>query len=157
MVLNSEFQAQRFNRRFDMIRWQYAFLATMLALAPVTVMAQLKDLAAKAQMGLEPFARAAFDKAIAEKRPVLVAVSASWCPVCRVQENLIRRKLAPDAAFAAATFYRVDFDADKPNVAAFKASSQSTLIAFRDGKEIGRMVGSTDTGKIKAFAEQLVK
>jgi thioredoxin 1 len=139
------------------IRWQHIILAITLALAPAMVSAKTKDLSAKAQMGLEPFNRAAFDKAIVEKRPVLVAVSASWCPICRVQENLIRRKIAPEAAFAASTFYRVDFDADKPNVEAFKASSQSTLIAFRGGKEIARMVGSTDTDKIKAFAGQLLK
>jgi thioredoxin 1 len=139
------------------MRWQHMILVMALAVVPAAASAQPTDLSAKAQMGLEPFARAAFDKAIAEKRPVLVAVSASWCPICRVQENLIRRKIAPDAAFAATTFYRVDFDADKPNVEAFKASTQSTLIAFRGGKEIARMVGSTDTGKIKAFAEQLVK
>jgi thioredoxin 1 len=140
-----------------MIRWLHIITALMLALAPATTSAEVIDQSAKAQMGLEPFARATFDKAIAEKRPVLVAISASWCPVCRVQENLIRRKLAPDANFVSVAFYRVDFDADKPNVEAFKANSQSTLIAFRGGKEIGRMVGSTDTSKIKAFAEQLVK
>jgi thiol:disulfide interchange protein len=32
----------------------------------------------------QPFDQAAFDAALAEGRPVLVEVSASWCPVCRV-------------------------------------------------------------------------
>jgi thioredoxin 1 len=134
---------------------------TLLAVAAILparlVWAQSVDLSAKAQMGLEPFAKSKFDATMKARQPVLVMVSASWCSVCRVQENVIRRLVAPDDAYAEATFLRVDFDSDKPAVKQFKADTQSTLIAFRNGKEIGRMVGSTDTGKIKNFAAQLVQ
>jgi thioredoxin 1 len=135
----------------------FAILATVALLPARLSFANPVDLSAKAQMGLEPFASAKFDSLIKAKQPVLVMVSASWCPVCRVQENVIRRLVAPEDAYAKATFLRVDFDADKPAVKKFKADTQSTLIAFRNGTEIARMVGSTDTSKIKAFAAQMVE
>jgi len=38
---------------------------------------------------------------------------------------------------------RVDFDQQKPVVKAFKADRQSTLIVFKDGREVGRSLGDT--------------
>jgi thioredoxin 1 len=130
-------------------------MAILASVSPISGSAQTVDKAAKAQMGLEAYVPGKFDAVMSAKKPVLIMVSASWCPVCRVQENVVRRLLAPEAAYADVTFLRVDFDSQKPEVKYFKADTQSTLITFRNGKETGRMVGSTDTAKIKAFTSTL--
>jgi thioredoxin 1 len=130
-------------------------MAILAAISPISSAAQSIDKSAKAQMGLEAYVPEKFEAALAAKKPVLVMVSASWCPVCRVQENVVRRLLAPQPAYADVAFFRVDFDSQKPEVKYFKADTQSTLITFRNGKETGRMVGSTDTAKIKAFTATL--
>ena len=47
----------------------------------------------------------------------------------------------------------IDFDADKPLLKHYKVGMQSTLIAYKGDKEIGRSVGDTT----KAGIEELVK
>lgn len=99
------------------------------------------------------FERGAFDAAIAAGEPVLVDITAAWCPVCRVQQDILA-DLSADPKFAGIRILAVDFDAQKDVVRSFGARSQSTLILFADGKEVGRSVGDTDPARIAALLEQ---
>lgn len=89
-----------------------------------------------------PFSRSAFEAAQAAGRPILVDIYAPWCPVCRAQEPILEG-LAAQPANDDLTVFRVDFDNQKDVVRSFRATTQSTLIAYRGTQETGRSAGDT--------------
>ena len=102
-----------------------------------------------------PFDQAAFDKLQTEGKPVLVIIHADWCGICKKQEPIIDDLLTTPALKTIAAF-RVDFDQQKNIVKKFKASTQSTLIVFKGGKEVGRSTGVTDKGSIAALMKKAI-
>lgn len=101
----------------------------------------------------QAFSQEAFAAALASGKPILVHVTAGWCPTCRAQKAVLA-KLEDDPRFKDILVFDVDFDAQKPVVAAFKARSQSTLVVFKGGIETARAVGQTDPGVIDALLAQ---
>lgn len=93
------------------------------------------------------FSRPAFQAAQAAGRPILIDVYAPWCPVCRAQEPILG-SLSAQPANAQLIVFRVDFDNDKDTVRSFRATRQSTLIAYRGATETGRSVGDTDAASL---------
>jgi thioredoxin 1 len=116
-----------------------------------------KDSMAKQEAMMSPrfvaYSDAAFTAAQKAKQPIIVAISALWCPVCKNQE-IILSKLMKDPAYAKTAFFKVDFDSQKAAVGKFKAKSQSTLIAFRGGTEVSRIFYTADAGKVTELAAQ---
>ncbi len=104
----------------------------------------------------QPFSQDAFAAALAAGKPILVHVTAGWCPTCRAQKAVLA-KLENDPRFKDILVFDVDFDAQKPVVAAFKARSQSTLVVFKGGVETARAVGQTDPGAIEARLSQAIR
>lgn len=102
-----------------------------------------------------PFSAARFAKVSAAHKPVLVDISASWCPVCKVQKSAIEHALLTNPAFTNLVILDVDFDNQKDAVRGFNATAQSTLIFFRDGKEKARLVGVTDPDVIDAMMHRI--
>jgi thiol-disulfide isomerase/thioredoxin len=100
-----------------------------------------------------PFTEAAFAAAKASGKPVLVEITASWCPTCARQRPILTRLFnRPD--FAGLQVFNVDFDSQKDVVRAMGANMQSTLIVFAGGAEKGRSVGDTDPASIRALLEK---
>ena len=97
-----------------------------------------------------PYRADRFARAQAEGKPVLIDITASWCPVCRVQNAVITRDLFKPE-FARYAIFDVDFDSQKDVVRQFDATTQSTLIIFRGKKETARLVGGTDPALIEAM------
>ncbi len=97
----------------------------------------------------QPFEQAAFDAAMEAGKPILVEVSAPWCPVC-VQQKKIMAELFADPKLAEIVQFEVDFDSRKDVLKAFGVQKQSTLIVFAGGAEISRTVGDTDPARIAA-------
>ena len=93
-----------------------------------------------------------FEAAQISGRPILVDISASWCPTCWAQKPTID-SLAAMSEFKDLIIFAVDFDNQKSVVRNFRAQSQSTLIAFRGQAETGRSVGDTDPESIRALVE----
>jgi thioredoxin 1 len=121
----------------------------LAAIAGAAVALSTGLLTQKARAGT-PFTQQAFDAARAAGKPVLVDITASWCPTCKAQRPIIER-LSADPRFADLVVLEVDFDSQKDVVRAFKARAQSTLIVFRDTAETGRSVGDTDPAAIEAL------
>jgi thiol-disulfide isomerase/thioredoxin len=96
---------------------------------------------------IRPFTTAALVAAQRAGRPILVDVHADWCPTCRAQAPVIA-SLVADPANANVVFLRLNFDTQQRERAALRATSQSTLIAFRGRRETGRLQGVTDAGQI---------
>lgn len=106
-----------------------------------------------AHAGQEAFTQNAFDKLQKDGLPILVSIHADWCPTCRVQAPIVE-KLLNKAEYRHINALRVDFDQQKAVVSAFKAITQSTLIVFKGGKEVGRSVGDTSEAGIEALLKK---
>jgi thioredoxin 1 len=95
---------------------------------------------------------AAFESAQNAGKPIVVHITASWCPICKKQQPTIDA-LARDAKFAGMTVFWVDFDSKKDVLAKFKVSKQSTFIAFKGTKETARSTGATGADQIRELYE----
>jgi thioredoxin 1 len=95
----------------------------------------------------KPFTQAALAEALKEGKPILVHIFAAWCPVCRAQKPIIE-EFAAEPQYKNLIVFDVDFDTQKDDVRALGARAQSTLIAYKGGKEVGRSVGDTNANSI---------
>ena len=90
----------------------------------------------------QSYSQSTFNKLNAEGKPVLVEVHADWCSTCRAQAY-VTDALLNEAPYRNITALRVDFDSQKDIVRALHVSKQSTLIIFKNGREIARSLGDT--------------
>jgi thioredoxin 1 len=131
------------------------FATALFALAALSGSAQVNadkmdDKMAMKKMAanqVRPFSTAALNAAKQAGSPIVVAVHADWCPVCRAQAPIVAQ-LAADPANAKVVFFRLNFDSQRSERAALRAASQSILIGFKGQREVARTQGVTDAGKI---------
>lgn len=86
-------------------------------------------------------------------KPILVDVFAAWCSVCRAQSPILH-KLTEEPKYKNLLVLKADFDAQKDELRALDVRSQSTLIVFKDGKEVGRSVGDTSEFSIEGLLDK---
>jgi thiol-disulfide isomerase/thioredoxin len=103
-----------------------------------------------AAAGGEKFTWAAFEAAQKAGKPIVVEISADWCPVCRVQQPIVEDLVFSDK-FKSMVHFAVDYDKQKDVLRKFNAQKQSTLIVFKGAKEMGRSVGDTKRPSIEAL------
>ena len=96
---------------------------------------------------IKPFTSAAFDAAKAAGRPILIDVSAPWCPTCKAQHPILSG-LEAEPKFKDLVVLDVDFDSQKDVLRRFGVRMQSTLIAFKGDKETKRSTGDTKPASI---------
>jgi thiol-disulfide isomerase/thioredoxin len=94
--------------------------------------------------------QAAFDAAQKAGKPILVEVTAPWCPVCKAQAPILN-DLRGQPEFKDLQTFTIDFDSQKDLLRAFKVSKQSTLIVFKGATEVGRSTGDTNPVSIEAL------
>lgn len=119
-------------------------LFTLSALLPLATAGEIK-----------PYRQADFDTLTSGGKPVLVAIHASWCPTCKAQKPILKDVMGMPA-YRDVTTLMIDFDADKPLLKKFKVGMQSTLIAFKGTKEVGRSVGDTTRAGIEGLVKRSV-
>ncbi len=100
-----------------------------------------------------PYTPDAFAAAQKAGRPILIEVSAPWCPICRTQKPILAG-LRQQARFRDLVIFEVDFDSQKDVLRRFDARMQSTLIAFKGETETGRSVGETQPEWIEGLVEK---
>lgn len=103
----------------------------------------------------KPFDAAAFAAAQAAGKPILVEVTAPWCPTCKAQKPIISG-LAAKPKFKDLVVFQIDFDSQKDLLKKFEVFMQSTLIAFKGAKEAGRSTGDTNAASIEALLDKTV-
>ena len=99
-----------------------------------------------------PFEQATYDAALASGKPMLVEITADWCPTCRKQKAVFA-DLLQDPRYADLVILDVDFDSQKDLVRALGAQKQSTLIVYAGGRETARAVGTARAKKIEALLD----
>lgn len=129
-------------------------------------MKQLREVAVSVVLGLalmgaaaadiNPYTDEAFKAALAEQRPVLIDVYATWCPTCRRQAQILAGLLAEES-FEELLVLKVDWDAQRDIARRFGAPRQSTLIAFRGAEERGRSVADTREDSIRELLVEAVR
>ena len=100
-----------------------------------------------------PFNKTAFDKALADGKPVVVDFAASWCPTCKEQKPIVQ-SLLKDPKRQSLTVFVADFDKEEALKQRLKVTMQSTLIAFKGGKEVARSTGQTDKTELGALLDK---
>ena len=101
------------------------------------------------------YSPSAFDAALKDGKSILVEIHATWCPTCKAQAPILA-KIEAKPEYKDLVVVHVDFDSQKDAVQRFGARMQSTLIAFKDGKETGRSVGETDPAQIAALVAKAI-
>ena len=122
---------------------RYPKIFSLLAASAIIVLSTQLTTAAE----MKRFDQAGFEAAQAEDRPIVVDITATWCPTCAAQKPIIE-SLAADPAYAEMVIFHVDFDDQKDVVRDRGAQMQSTLIAYDGETETGRSVGDTDPQSI---------
>lgn len=90
--------------------------------------------------------------AIAAGKPVLLWFHKMGCPTCAAQQPTLDSYLKQHDGLMA---YKVNFAEDKAANESYGVGMQSTLIVFREGKEITRSTGETDAAKLQMLLGQL--
>lgn len=95
----------------------------------------------------------AFAAAQEAGRPILVQISAPWCPICRAQKPVLAT-FAAEPRFKDLAIFTIDFDSQRDLVRRFGAQMQSTLIVYKGGTEVARSVGETQAEWIEPLLEK---
>ena len=101
------------------------------------------------------FDASAFAAAQAAGRPVLLDVSAWWCPVCASQNATIKQTVGA-TTYAKLLILHIDFDRQEPIWRGFDVVKQATLIGFKGKREVGRLEFVTDKTQIKSLLDTVV-
>jgi thioredoxin 1 len=90
---------------------------------------------------LQPYEASEVQKIIRTGAPVVVHVYAPWCLQCRAQASILSA-LPSDARAGKLKFFRVSYDQQKDVVSSLNCP-RSTVIAYKNGKEVARMSWGT--------------
>ncbi len=85
-------------------------------------------------------------------RPVLVDLWAAWCGPCRVVGPIVD-EIAGERAESLDVF-KLDVDANPEVAMRYGVNSIPTLLVFRDGEEVGRVVGALPKARIEAQLDE---
>jgi len=94
-----------------------------------------------------------FDTLLAEGKTIVVHIHADWCGTCKAQDVQINAAInSPE--FKDVIFFEVDYDSQRKHVKFFNGKLQSTIIIFKAGSEIGRVIAERDPGELQAFLKK---
>ncbi len=99
---------------------------------------------------IKHFAEDTFNHAI-KQGVVLVDFYADWCGPCRMMTPVLE-KVAKEVK-GRATIGKLDIDAAQGIASQFQVTSIPTLILYKEGKEVGRLVGLRDAAAVKQFID----
>jgi thiol-disulfide isomerase/thioredoxin len=96
------------------------------------------------------YSAGAVKSAIASGKEVVVHVYAPWCLQCRAQASILNSISSPGV-----TVFRVDHDGQADVVKALGVP-RSTIIAYKGGKEVGRMSWGTSEASVRDVLKPLL-
>ena len=127
-------------------------MKSLMAAAFLAVLGSFSSFAVSAEL---PFNQAQFDATRSAGRPVAVVFHADWCPTCRAQAPVLKGLVATPA-LKSLTLYVANFDTEKALKRSLGVTQQSTIVVFKDGKEIARSTGDTQRDRLDALLKQAI-
>ena len=106
--------------------------------------------ATSSSAGEQPFDKAAFERALAEGKPVIVDFFADWCPTCKAQKPHVQSLLG-EPKMKEVTLFIADYDKEKDLKKVLRVTQQATFVVFKGGKEVGRSTGQTKKEDLAAL------
>ncbi len=106
-------------------------------------------------MSPQTFDDKAFAAAQNAGKPILLHVTAPWCPTCKAQAPILS-KLEAQPKFKELVVLNIDFDSKKDLLRKFNVRSQSTLIVFKGKQEAGRSTGDTNAASIESLLDKAI-
>lgn len=91
------------------------------------------------------------EKVLAADRPVVVDFWAEWCPPCKVISKTLG-ELAEEFG-ERITVATLDADANPVVTRTYGIMSMPTLLVFRQGEVVARMVGARPKGQLREFLQ----
>jgi thioredoxin-like negative regulator of GroEL len=76
---------------------------------------------------------------------------ADWCPTCRAQDKVFNGWKGD--ATVPGTLFIVDYDKERELKRQLGVRTQSTVIAYKGGKETGRLAGETDPKALRTVLD----
>jgi thioredoxin 1 len=104
-------------------------------------------------MSPEIYNQQAFVMAQAAGKPILLHITAPWCPTCKAQKPILSR-LESAAKFKDLTAFDIDFDTSKDLLRKLHVAQQSTLIVYKGSREVGHSTGDTDPASIEVLLDK---
>jgi thioredoxin 1 len=127
-----------------MLTRRYIMVAGALALGTALTVAPIANAAP------QTYSQQAFTAAQASGKPILLHITAPWCPTCKAQKPILG-KLESEPRFKNLVVLNIDFDSQKALLRKLHVVQQSTLIAYKGKTEVGRSVGDTNPASIAAL------
>jgi thioredoxin 1 len=106
-------------------------------------------------MSAKNYSQKAFDAAQAAGKPILLHITAPWCPTCRAQKPILS-KLEGATKFKNVMTFDIDFDTSKALLRKLHVAQQSTLIVYKGKQEVGRSTGDTNAASIETLLSKAI-
>lgn len=109
-----------------------------------------------AQAGTSNFSNPKYQQYKSSGRAFMLDFTASWCPTCRTQHRVISGLQKSDTSIRKIPILRVDWDRyrSKSITKSLRISRQSTLVMFKGGREVGRLIAQTGKSSIKRLMQR---
>ncbi len=94
------------------------------------------------------------EKVLQSSKPVLVDFFATWCGPCKMIAPIIEK--IGEEANGKYDVYKVDVDASPESARRFGIMSIPTIIIFKNGEAVEKIVGLTQKAKLEEILNRLV-
>jgi thiol:disulfide interchange protein len=88
-------------------------------------------------------------------KSAVISTHADWCSTCKKQDKVLS-DFMKDPDYKNVVFYQVDYDNQKELLKALKVRSQSTIIVYKNGKEVARATGDTKEAALAKLTRQAI-
>lgn len=88
-------------------------------------------------------------------KSAVISVHADWCSTCKAQDKVLA-VFMKDPAYKNVTFYQLEYDTQKDLLKTLKVRTQSTIIVYKNGKEVARATGDTKEAALSKLTQQAI-
>lgn len=88
-------------------------------------------------------------------KSAVISVHADWCSTCKTQDKVLS-EFMKNPEYKNVIFYQLEYDTQKDLLKTLKVRSQSTIIIFRNGKEVARATGDTKESALAKLTKQAI-
>ena len=122
------------------IIWQSILILLLCVAQPVSAAGKL-------------YTQQEFDSLLTLGKPIVVHIHADWCGTCKAQDVQINAAIN-STEFKDVTFFEVDYDTQRKILKFFNIKIQSTIIIFKNGKEVDRIAMERDAVELQTFLKK---